>query len=90
MKMSNEIRRSVKSSKLEVIALSNTVNSLGQMPNLTSVRAEGSSFEQQSQHVSAFLQESNGKEHYKFQNTTMESNEISSCQHVILHDIKED
>ncbi|GAU26404.1 hypothetical protein TSUD_278490 [Trifolium subterraneum] len=82
MKMNNGKRRRVKSSNPEVNALSNSVESLVQLPELTPssgcvaspktapIPAQESSFELQSQHVSAPLsQESKGKEYHKFQNT---------------------
>ncbi|CAJ2666240.1 unnamed protein product [Trifolium pratense] len=82
MKMNNGKRRRVKSSNPEVNALSNSVESLVELPELTPssgcvaslktapIPAEETSFELRSQHVSASLsQESKGKEHHKFQNT---------------------
>ncbi|CAK8532871.1 unnamed protein product [Lathyrus sativus] len=88
MKMNDGTGRFVKSSKIEVNAVSNSVKSLVQTPEITppsghvasseiaTVLAERSSFELQSQHVSVSLsQESKGKKHYNFQNTTVEKND---------------
>jgi hypothetical protein len=80
--MNNGKRKRVKSSNPKVNALSSSVKSLVELPELTPssdcvaspkttpIPAEESSFELQSQHVSVSLsQESKGKEHHKFQNT---------------------
>ncbi|KAK2444304.1 RING/FYVE/PHD zinc finger superfamily protein [Trifolium repens] len=82
LKMNNGKRKRVKSSNPKVNALSSSVKSLVELPELTPssdcvaspkttpIPAEESSFELQSQHVSVSLsQESKGKEHHKFQNT---------------------
>ncbi|CAL5185346.1 unnamed protein product [Lathyrus oleraceus] len=86
MKTNNGIRKPMKSSKSEVNALSNSVKSQvseltppsGRLASLkiAPIPVKRSSFKVQSQHVSSSqTKKSKGKEHLKFQNTTVEKND---------------